>query len=214
MAREIDVIPDELLDGLAQLYERHKEQVWRFIRRRVPNEDVANDLTAKVFLKACEYCDTRTKHDEDADIAWLMKTARTTVAEWYRGKSKRPIPVSQLSPHEKEKIWEFIEGPPDLALDPIELLGRELIEKLALECMERLSEKQRNILALKYGHGLTFAEAADKLKTTAGSARQESRRGRISLGKELQRIADALECSVTDPEIVVILGCFLDILKE
>jgi len=55
-------------------------------------------------------------------------------------------------------------------------MGRELRE----HC-EQLPERQRQVLVLRYWHGLSVGETADRLSITAGSVKTHASRGRQAL---------------------------------
>ena len=57
-------------------YTRHRNAIWRFLARRLGDDDLAEDLTSEVFVVAW-----RRRHDAPADeLPWLYGVARHVLA--------------------------------------------------------------------------------------------------------------------------------------
>src|SRR5262245_19625673 len=57
-------------------YQRHAPAVWRYLARRLGDDDLAEDLTSEVFVVAW-----RRRHDAPADsLPWLYGVARRVLA--------------------------------------------------------------------------------------------------------------------------------------
>src|SRR3954471_16871607 len=66
--------PDEERFRLA--YQRHAGAVWRYLARRLGDDDLAEDLTSEVFVVAW-----RRRHDAPADeLPWLYGVARRVLS--------------------------------------------------------------------------------------------------------------------------------------
>jgi RNA polymerase sigma-70 factor (ECF subfamily) len=122
------------------LYREQLPRVYNFFRYRVGSGAVAEDLTSLTFEKAW-----RARHRYRRDLAafstWLLTIARNVAVDHYR---QRRSMVSL------EEIAQLPGGetPEQLAehRSDVERLGRLL---------ERLPERERELIALKYGAGLS-----------------------------------------------------------
>ena len=66
-----------------QLYRAHRDDVWRYLRRRAASEP--EDLTTEVFLVAWR----RRAELPDAPLPWLYGVARKVLANHRRGAGRR-----------------------------------------------------------------------------------------------------------------------------
>ena len=122
------------------LYRAELPRVYNFFRYRVGDEALAEDLTSETFEKAWRNRQ-RYRRDLAAFSTWLFTIARRVAVDHYR--RRRPTePLEALTdlPH-----TETLE---DLAQARAE--GDRLRVLLA-----RLTDRERELVALKYGAGLT-----------------------------------------------------------
>jgi RNA polymerase sigma-70 factor (ECF subfamily) len=122
------------------LYREQLPRVYNFFRYRVGAGPVAEDLTSLTFEKAW-VARHRYRRDLAAFSTWLMTIARNVAVDHYR---------QQRSQVSLEEAAELPAGdtPEQLAerRSDVEQLGRLL---------EGLPERERELLSLKYGAGLT-----------------------------------------------------------
>ncbi len=139
------------------LYRRHSSKVNGYLRRRLRDPQVANDVLQGVFIKL-----HRSRHLFNASFAfspWLFTIARTVLLD-----------------HLKHmKTEEIIDGsapiPESTSVDNPSSGSRAIPE------LTDLPEAQRSALELRYYQGLSFEEIAAKLDTTPGNVRQLVSRG-------------------------------------
>jgi len=137
----------------ADLYRQYLPRILNYVRLRVDGEDLAQDLTAAVFERAISR--RHTLRRPEAFGAWLFRIARTTVAGHYR--QRRPtVPL------------EWAENQPAPALLPPEAVMRQ--EELARlrEVLATLSEREQEIIRLKFGGELGNKEIASVMRLRAG----------------------------------------------
>jgi RNA polymerase sigma factor (sigma-70 family) len=140
-------------------YEAYGSQLYGYLRFHVPSPDVAEDLTAEVFLRA-----VRSHHRFNPSLgsprAWLFRIARNALRDHQRQSRRRRL-VS-------------IAGMRDLSCDapsPEErLLWEEEVGRL-LAALAELSSKDREIIGLCYGSDMSVAEAGEVLGLRATAAR-------------------------------------------
>lgn len=137
----------------AELYREYLPRILNYIRLRVDGEDLAQDLTAAVFERAVSRQHTLRKRE--AFGAWLFRIARTTVAGYYR--QRRPTVSLDVAADR-----------PSPEASPSEALMRQ--EELARMRMalSSLSEREQEIIRLKFGGGLGNQEISGVLRLRAG----------------------------------------------
>ena len=130
-----------------KLYQNYRDKVEGYIYSHVQNEQDRQDLAQQVFLKA-----TAALHSYDpargAIGTWLYAITRNVVTDYYRTKSREPIPLD-----------------PDEAAIPDEAVARILTQEMlnALAgALEQLPERERNIVVWRFYHGISPQEIAEK----------------------------------------------------
>ena len=140
-------------DEIADLYRQYLPRILNYIRMRVDGEDLAQDLTAAVFERAISRQHTLRK--PEAFGAWIFRIARTTVAGYYRNR-RTTVPLD---------LAECQEAPDP---SPPELLMRQQEYERVRQALSALSEREQEIIRLKFGGGLRNKEIARVLRLRAG----------------------------------------------
>ena len=128
--------------GFAEFYDTFLPKVYGYVRQRVDDTPTAKDLTATIFEKALTGWNKRRKPASLA--AWLFRIARNTIASHYRRKGTR----SEIALEEPDGESTTNPGPEDSLLQA---------ERWALiqNSVRQLSRREQDIIALKFGSGLT-----------------------------------------------------------
>lgn len=143
----------EHVDHFAPLYERHAMAIYKYCFNQTRNPDVANDLTAQVFLRALERLHQYRPRRGATFRSWLFAIARNIVIDqWRRSRPTRPYE------RESYDIVADEPGPEELATH------RSEMERLAT-AVETLPERYQDIIQLRLV-GLTTAEMASALGMT------------------------------------------------
>ncbi|MEM7330603.1 MAG: sigma-70 family RNA polymerase sigma factor [Chloroflexota bacterium] len=137
----------EAIDWNAQ-YKEHIGRVFNFFRYRTGNDQVAQDLTATVFEKAWKRRN-QFRGDEQVFVGWLYAIARNVANDYFR---KQPLLVAIESVSEVAAA----ENVSDTVAQQIEF-GR------LVHFIQRLPEREREIITLKYGADLTNRQIAQQL---------------------------------------------------
>jgi RNA polymerase sigma-70 factor (ECF subfamily) len=128
------------------VYTEQFPRVYNFLRYRLGNEDVAEDLTSRTFEKAW-----RDRHKYRRDIAgfstWLLRIARNVSIDYYR------------TSHDHAPLEEAAETPAEGTPEE-EAMIRSNFARLTL-LISKLTERERELLALKYGAGATNRAIAE-----------------------------------------------------
>ncbi len=140
-----------------KIYEHFFTQVYRYAAFRLPKE-LAEDVTAEVFIKAWEKLHTYKARSGVPFAAWLFRIARHGVIDVYR-------------------TQHVIEEVPDSLADTDELnradTGVRRNEALASvrTAMEKLPKRYQDVLLLSFVSDLPTNEVARVLRMTEGGVR-------------------------------------------
>lgn len=137
-------------DAFAELYEYYFPRVYNFIFAKVKNADAADEIISEVFVKAyrklCLFDPTKA-----AFSTWLFRLATNAFTDQMRMVQRR-----------QEDGWEeFFDPAAPSSKEPesVALMGEQKQE--LLKSLDRLNERERRMVELKYWGGLSNIEIAD-----------------------------------------------------
>lgn len=158
-------------DAFAAIYNEYYNRLYKYTLYRVGDhsraEDIVSEIFEKVLLKFNTYRAEKAKFN-----TWLFTVANNTIINYYKKRNYEPVPLNL------ERVGL------EYSLEDI-ILQREL-KGLLLKAVKSLDERQRNIVALKFGACLTNREIARILDLT------ESNVGTI-LYRSLKRLREILK---------------------
>lgn len=133
------------------IYDNYFERVYKFLSYRLGNRSELSDLTSIVFLKIYEALDSYDNDKGTLDV-WIFRIARNTLYDYYRKNSKRKF----VSMDQIEDLFESDHR-----------VEREVEKKSEVEYLRNLvaylPEREKNIIALKFGAELKNTEIANLL---------------------------------------------------
>jgi RNA polymerase sigma-70 factor (ECF subfamily) len=147
---EVDLINRARTDpeAFGQLYERYVERIYNYIYFRVGSVEDAEDLTAKVFMKALNAIGGY-RHMGLPFSAWLYRIAHNQVANFHRDHSRiTEIPIDQL---ELPALSQKMTMPEINALHDQEAA-------CLLRLVQDLPDDKRELVLLKVVHDLSNQE--------------------------------------------------------
>ncbi len=144
-------------EAFVELYEKFFPRVYGMVFARLKDIYAADDVVSEIFMKVALNLDS---HDEKfAFSTWLYTIARNTLTDYFRRKGRS-----------REDSWdEFFEREAPVNEQPEEkLLASERTKDLLL-ALDKLNERQRRILELKYWAGFSNVEIAEVMNLSASN---------------------------------------------
>jgi RNA polymerase sigma-70 factor (ECF subfamily) len=142
------------------LYEKYFPEIFKFIFKRIGNEDFTSDLTSQVFLKSLINL-PKYEYRGLPFSAWLYRIAVNQLNEFFRNhQQERWI---QLDEKQIQSFFDESEALFDLKSQNIE----ELLTKL----LEQLDDDEVELIELRYLEELSFKEVAYILNITENNAK-------------------------------------------
>ncbi len=163
-------IGTEPYDTFSQIYKEYYLKIYKYTLFRVADQYVAEDLVSEIFVKVLDkyntYNPTKGKFS-----TWVFAIANNTIINYYKTINRNKV-----------VNWEQVDS--QYRLEDL-IIEQELIEIL-LKAILRLDERQRSIIALKFGANMKNREIAQMLNLT------ESNVGTI-LYRSLKHLRDNLK---------------------
>jgi RNA polymerase sigma-70 factor (ECF subfamily) len=135
---------------LLALYDRALPQVYGYLRTRVGETEIAEDLTAETFLAAVRA--VQEHKVPDLTIAWLVTVARNKLVDHWRRREREERTLRLASDSESEVVDDDVDARFD------RMRAREVLAELA--------PHHRVALTLRYLDGLSVPEVARELDRT------------------------------------------------
>ena len=157
--------------ALGELYDRYAPKMYAYIYRRVGEAALAEDLTSELFLRVLKAVQNE-RAWRDSFVAWLYRIAHNLVVDAYR---RRPPPLVAID----DLPIESDEG------DPAEVV-QDAVDRTQLRAaLGKLTTDQQQVLALRFGEGLTAKEAAQVVNKTTGAVEAMQHRALAALRRIL-----------------------------
>jgi RNA polymerase sigma-70 factor (ECF subfamily) len=144
------------MQEFSAFYDEFLPQVYRYVRYRVSDTVTAQDLTSAIFERALRAWNKRRK--PDALAPWIFRIARNAVVSHYRQRGRR----SQVPLEQAEHTLSAPGGPEE------KVLQSERWERIQ-RGLRALSEREQDIIALKFGNGLTNRAIAPIVGVSEGN---------------------------------------------
>ncbi len=169
------------LDAFSGLVREYQNAVYGLALSYVRDFDIAQDLAQEAFIKV--YLQLSALKDPSRFGSYL----RTTVANLSRSYLARrrfdKVSVDQL---DENQVSAFVQRPKN----PSELYEQKELREEVMEAIGRLSEKNRQVVALYYIDGLSCREVGDFLGISVAVVKQRLHRARKSLKEEMMEMVD------------------------
>ena len=162
-------------DAFGVLYERYINRIYNYVYYRTGNERDAEDLTARVFLRAMRHIGNY----QDRGLpfsAWLYRIAHNLVANWHRDNSRK----KEIALDDGFSI-QFRGDLPEQTI-----VKNEEADNL-LEIIHKLSPDRQQLLILKFIEHLPNAEIGVIMGRTEGAIKSLYHRTLLSLRKEYKK---------------------------
>ena len=156
----------------SKIYDRYIDKIYRFIFFKVNSQEIAQDLTSETFLKGWESFKNGTKIENPQ--AYLYKTARNLVIDFYREKGKVQI-VSADNP---------LIPDPAPNLEEKAMLSSELGQ--IRQALTELNDDYQNVIIWYYLDDLSISEISQMLGRTDDATRVLLHRALKTLKEKLK----------------------------
>ncbi len=160
--------------AIGAVYDRYFPEVYRYVRYRIGDETIAEDIASDVFVRLLEA--SRKKQGPQSNLrGWLIATASNAVNDHHRRNYRRPV----------EALSETIpDGAPSIHTE-VDLRERQHLVQRALA---RLTAEQQHVLALRFGQGYSLEETAAVLDKNINAVKALQFRALAALQRQIGEV--------------------------
>ena len=165
---------DSLSEQFGKIYDQYIDKIYRFVYLKVSSQEMAEDITSKVFLKGWEAFKSQDKAIKNPG-AFLYQIARNSVVDYYREKGR----TNTVSPEVLPEMADTDESPQERAVLSADI---SVIKK----GIEKLDKEHQDIIIWHYLEDMPIANIAELLGKPAGTVR-------VSLHRGLKNLKDIIQ---------------------
>ncbi|MDR1407755.1 MAG: sigma-70 family RNA polymerase sigma factor [Tannerella sp.] len=147
------------------LYRTHVQALFSYALRLCPDREVAKDAVHDVFCRICE--DERLRRGIINIRVYLLQAVRNRLIDMQKGRDVRVLPVDDAI---ADELPFGVHVSVEEAM--IEHEERENLRRRVEQLMTALTDRQREIIYLRYEQELDYDEIARTMHITASSCRK------------------------------------------
>ena len=155
--------------AVGELYDRHRSRIFRYIRFKTGNKQVAQDLASEVFLRMVDHLPDFQPRGVPFS-AWLYRIANNLIIK--RGQKEYKQPVVPLI---------YADMISQNGNNPALVVERQLEMDWVWQGLEKIDENQREVIILRFITGLSIKETAEALAKTVAAVKTLQHRGILAL---------------------------------
>jgi len=162
------------------LINRYHRKVFGYIRHLVRKQELAEDLTQEVFIKAINSLRRKEYHDYGYFSAWLMRIAHNLVIDHIRKAEKLPTIPNEIGEVDLFNNAKFSDETIEVSLQ------KSQISKDLKALINELPEEQRNTVLMRLNLDMSFKEIAECQGISINTALGRMRYAIINLRKMIE----------------------------
>lgn len=157
--------------SIGAIYDRYFPEIYRYVRYRIGDETLAEDIASDVFVRLME--STQRKQGPQTNLrGWLIATASNAVNDHHRLHYRRPVEaLSESMPDRGPSL-------------PTEIDSREQ-QRMVQGALAQLTPEQQHVLALRFGQGYSLEETAAFMKKNTNAIKALQFRALASLQRQI-----------------------------
>lgn len=159
--------------ALGELYDRYAPRIYTYIYQRMGDTHLAEDLTGDVFVRVIRAI--QAEHFWHTSFqAWLFRIAHNLVVDHYR----RQPPTIELELDEN-----MVASEDNLVTAVVKRLSSQHLRA----AINNLTSDQQQVLALRFGSGMTAREVAEIMQKSVGAIEALQHRALATLRRMLKK---------------------------
>jgi RNA polymerase sigma factor (sigma-70 family) len=143
---------------ISEAIEREQSRLRNFIRRRVADQEEAEDVLQDVFYELIQAY--RMMKPVEQVTAWLFQVARNRITDLFRRKNREALQAEPVASTEDGEALQWEEVLPSLESGPEAAYARRVLLEELDEALEELPPAQREVFIAHELLGYSFKEIA------------------------------------------------------
>lgn len=148
------------------IYTKYNRSVYKYLKFRIKDQLVAEELAADVMVKIYKKLDTF--NSELSTIStWIMNVAKHTMIDHFRKKTMNHISLNKMGDDQIDHFKSLT----DTNFNPEERMIRDEVSRTMYDKFDSLTESDKTVAALHYFDGLSYSEVAEQLAMPLGTVK-------------------------------------------
>ncbi len=171
-------------DAFKQLLFRHKDKIFRFIKLKVKDVDLANDIFQEVFIKVINTIKSGTYNEEGKFLPWVMRIAHNLIIDHFRRNSRIKHVSESTSLKEDFNVFSTLSS--DNKNIEEQITTRELLDQM-VSLVDYLPNSQKKILNMRIFQDMSFKEIAEAENISINTALGRMRYALLNIRKLIEK---------------------------
>ncbi|MED4781867.1 sigma-70 family RNA polymerase sigma factor [Brevibacillus choshinensis] len=163
-------------EEFTQIYDAYYTRIYKYVCYRINNHYAAEEICSHIFEVVISKYSSFSPEKSNFEV-WLFAIARNAVTDYFRSRKKKRAVFSL------DSILEMVLAKPS----PEDMVIQGDNNRALFLALAKLSDKERNIIAMKYAAGLKNSEIADLLGVSGSNIGVVLYRSLKKLQKELDK---------------------------
>lgn len=166
------------------IYKKFNCKVFNFIKVRVKDEMVAEELASDVMMKVFKKIDL---FDESKSTlsTWIINIAKNTMIDYFRKKHLSTVSLENVyvdwANGDEDAQVDHLMALKDTELNPVEKMIENETSRTMYDKFETLSEAEKIVASLHFFDGLSYDEVAEQLNMPLGTVKAKLHRARKTM---------------------------------
>jgi RNA polymerase sigma factor (sigma-70 family) len=174
---------------MVKIIDRERGRLKNYIRRRVSNDEDAEDILQDVFY---QFVNLMQLENIEKAASWLFKVAGNRITDWYR--KRKPVSLESLRRKQDDDDPFYPLYLEDLLYDPQEdpdkLFVRSTVWPLLADALEELPDEQRDVFVMHELQDLSFKEISEITAAPVNTLITRKRYAILFLRERLKELYD------------------------
>jgi RNA polymerase sigma-70 factor (ECF subfamily) len=163
---------------------RHKDRIFRFIKHKVKDAALSNDLFQETFVKVINTLKLGNYNEEGKFLPWALRIAHNLIIDFYRRQSKVRMISESNSYDEEFSIFYKISSDDKNYLQSV--MYDELEEQM-IQLIDYLPRPQKEMIEMRIFQDMSFKEIAEIENISINTALGRMRYALINIRKLIEK---------------------------
>ena len=171
-------------DAFKQLLFRHKDKIFRFIKLKVKDVDLANDIFQDVFIKVINTIKSGAYNEEGKFLPWVMRIAHNLIIDHFRRNTRYKHVSESSSLKDDYNVFSTLSSENKNIEEQI--TTKELLDQM-VTLVDYLPHSQKKILNMRIFQDMSFKEIAEIENISINTALGRMRYAILNIRKLIEK---------------------------